>query len=214
MAVNKVEINGDVKIDLTSDTVTADSLEEGLTAHAADGETIVGLAKKTWTGTKAQYETEKNNIPIGTLVCITDDYADPDDIARLLDEINGTGLAMVTDYGKYEEGEHVIGTYLGKKLYRMIYSFPANSGGLSGYDAALPLIPGFDYTNIDIFLKCAYILVASGTDNYARTYNSGPVRRTSAAPGTWYAMKWADYNTSGASRVFTWVYEYTKVREE
>ncbi len=42
MGVNKVEIDGEVKLDLTQDTVTAAQLAQGVTAHDASGETIVG----------------------------------------------------------------------------------------------------------------------------------------------------------------------------
>lgn len=42
MAVNKVEINGETKIDLTQDTVTPENLLSGVTAHNAAGEQIVG----------------------------------------------------------------------------------------------------------------------------------------------------------------------------
>ena len=42
MAVNKVEINGEVKLDLTQDTVTAAKLAQGETAHDASGELITG----------------------------------------------------------------------------------------------------------------------------------------------------------------------------
>ncbi len=42
MAVNKVEINGVVKLDLTADTVTAAKLAQGETAHDASGELITG----------------------------------------------------------------------------------------------------------------------------------------------------------------------------
>lgn len=42
MAVNKVEINGVVKLDLTADTVTAAKLAQGVTAHDASGEIIIG----------------------------------------------------------------------------------------------------------------------------------------------------------------------------
>lgn len=42
MAVNKVEINGEVKLDLTGDTVTPDTLLKDATAHNAAGEQIVG----------------------------------------------------------------------------------------------------------------------------------------------------------------------------
>ena len=37
MAVNKVEINGEVKLDLTQDTVTENTLLKGVTAHDAAG---------------------------------------------------------------------------------------------------------------------------------------------------------------------------------
>lgn len=42
MAVNKVELGNETLIDLTSDTVQADTLLNGATAHAANGEQIVG----------------------------------------------------------------------------------------------------------------------------------------------------------------------------
>ena len=45
MAVNKVEINGATVIDLTGDSVTADALLEGVTAHNAAGELITGQLK-------------------------------------------------------------------------------------------------------------------------------------------------------------------------
>lgn len=44
MAVNKVEINGETKLDLTQDTVTPENLLSGATAHNAAGERIVGVA--------------------------------------------------------------------------------------------------------------------------------------------------------------------------
>lgn len=40
--INKVIVNGDVKIDLSSDTVDPDSLIEGVTAHDGSGAIIVG----------------------------------------------------------------------------------------------------------------------------------------------------------------------------
>lgn len=45
MAVNKVEINGEVKLDLTQDTVTPENLLSGATAHNAAGEPITGTAE-------------------------------------------------------------------------------------------------------------------------------------------------------------------------
>ena len=42
MAVSKIELNGVVVLDLTADTVTPDTLGEGITAHDAAGNLIVG----------------------------------------------------------------------------------------------------------------------------------------------------------------------------
>lgn len=42
MAVNKVEINGEVKLDLTQDTVTEDTLLKGASAHDAAGNVVEG----------------------------------------------------------------------------------------------------------------------------------------------------------------------------
>lgn len=42
MAVSKVNYAGETLIDLTSDTVTPETLDEGVTAHAANGEQITG----------------------------------------------------------------------------------------------------------------------------------------------------------------------------
>lgn len=42
MAVNKVVINGETLLDLTGDTITPDTLDEGITAHDASGTKITG----------------------------------------------------------------------------------------------------------------------------------------------------------------------------
>ena len=44
MAVNKVEINGEVKLDLTQDTVTPATLLKGASAHDAAGNLVQGIA--------------------------------------------------------------------------------------------------------------------------------------------------------------------------
>lgn len=45
MAVNKVVYNAKVLLDLTTDTVTADKLASGVTAHDKTGTKITGTAK-------------------------------------------------------------------------------------------------------------------------------------------------------------------------
>lgn len=47
MAVNKVEINGEVKLDLTQDTVTENTLLKGVTAHDAAGNAVEGKVVTT-----------------------------------------------------------------------------------------------------------------------------------------------------------------------
>ena len=47
MAVNKVEINGEVKLDLTQDTVTENTLLKGVTAHDAAGNSVEGKVVTT-----------------------------------------------------------------------------------------------------------------------------------------------------------------------
>ena len=42
MAINKVVLNNEVQLDLTADTVTADKLLKGYTAHDKSGASIVG----------------------------------------------------------------------------------------------------------------------------------------------------------------------------
>ena len=45
MAISKIIYGGDTLIDLTHDTVTAENIDEGITAHSASGEELVGLRK-------------------------------------------------------------------------------------------------------------------------------------------------------------------------
>lgn len=67
MGVSKVEFGGDTLIDLTSDTVTPETLAEGETAHNAAGEEITGTLKVqdeivTTTGTGEIYEVTVRGI--------------------------------------------------------------------------------------------------------------------------------------------------------
>ena len=45
MAISKIIYGGDTLIDLTHDTVTAENIDEGITAHDASGTELVGLRK-------------------------------------------------------------------------------------------------------------------------------------------------------------------------
>lgn len=75
MGVNKIIYGGRTLVDLTSDTVTADNLAEGITATAADGKKVVGVMQK---GEIASYDEIDNalalagtgTIPSGDVVSI------------------------------------------------------------------------------------------------------------------------------------------------
>lgn len=55
MAVNKVVVNGTTRLDLTADTVAADKLLSGYTAHSASGASITGtvVIQHYYTGSTA-----------------------------------------------------------------------------------------------------------------------------------------------------------------
>ena len=63
MAINKVIYNGSTLIDLTSDTVSADTLLQGVTAHDLKGESIVG----TYVDQDTTYSVSK----AGTTITLT-----------------------------------------------------------------------------------------------------------------------------------------------
>ena len=77
MAVSKVVLGNKTLIDLTSDTVSENTLLKGATAHAANGEIIEGKVsvQLIFTGTKSEINTliKKGSIPNGSIVNITDD---------------------------------------------------------------------------------------------------------------------------------------------
>ena len=52
MAINKIIFGSNTLIDLTSDTVTAEKIYKGITAHSADGTIVTGTAEITVRGTK------------------------------------------------------------------------------------------------------------------------------------------------------------------
>lgn len=62
MAINKVEYGGQVLIDLTADTVSADTLKKDYTAHAANGEVIVGTMEG---GTSGELQVDNTVLSYG-----------------------------------------------------------------------------------------------------------------------------------------------------
>ena len=72
MAINKVVFDNNTLIDLTSDTVTPSSLGYGVTAHAADGTSIVGNAYTSALGQLASKDSVNWGEITGTLSNQTD----------------------------------------------------------------------------------------------------------------------------------------------
>lgn len=56
MGINKVDLNGETILDLTSDTVTEDNLLQGATAHGANGEVVEGSVVVQWQPNTAESE--------------------------------------------------------------------------------------------------------------------------------------------------------------
>lgn len=77
MAVSKVVLGNETLVDLTSDTVSSDTLLKGATAHAANGELIEGKVsvQLIFTGTTEAINAliDAGSIPDGSIVNITDD---------------------------------------------------------------------------------------------------------------------------------------------
>lgn len=79
MAINKVEINGETKLDLTQDTVTPERLLFGVTAHNSAGDQIVGKYQSvaltgleiTAPPEKTDYTTGETFDPTGMVVTAT-----------------------------------------------------------------------------------------------------------------------------------------------
>ena len=71
MGISKVEINNadgtkNVLVDLTSDTVTANDLAEGITAHGANGELVTGNLKEN--------NLHSNSTTVGKYVTMSNNY--------------------------------------------------------------------------------------------------------------------------------------------
>lgn len=91
MANNKIILGDEVLIDLTGDTVTPETLAEGYTAHAANGELIVGTAKGGTVDMSKYFETTSGDTL--TWEGNTDDK-EVHDISFAMPNFDGTLLAV------------------------------------------------------------------------------------------------------------------------
>lgn len=93
--VNKVQYGNQTLIDLTSDTVTADKILAGYTAHIATGAVVTG----TCTGVQIPVPVSGTNsfwiaVPNGTS---NPDPSDEDDWIKLVFTVDSAGNSEVTD---------------------------------------------------------------------------------------------------------------------
>ena len=115
MAVNKVEINGETKLDLTQDTVTPKTLLPGVTAHNAAGDPISGAAAvvrydEVQSLTDAQKEQARENIDAAPFVHNHDNryYTETEIDEKLKDYLPLTGGTMTGNL----TGKYIAGTWL------------------------------------------------------------------------------------------------------
>lgn len=109
MAINKVVYGNSTLIDLMEDTVSADKLLAGETAHDRSGASIEGTVVTTeiWTGTQAEYEAQASQITDGTVVQITDDEK---------------AITFIEAEEIYSTDERMVGVWInGKPLYQRTY---------------------------------------------------------------------------------------------
>ena len=111
MAYNKIIYKGDILIDLTKDTVTPETLLEGVTAHAKNGEVITGTATGGAGGSanliegiftkNGVYEPTVERIAVGNTVSFKDTYT-AEEIKTCGDSVGyNEGVALLFFSEKY-----------------------------------------------------------------------------------------------------------------
>lgn len=106
MAVNKVVYDGNTLIDLTSDTVTAETLAEGETAHAASGASVTGTLTAVQYG-KAQSLSDAQKAQARTNI----GAASSDDIPDLIPNWRGY-WNVATEYAVGDAVSHNDSSYI------------------------------------------------------------------------------------------------------
>lgn len=146
MAVNKVIYGGETLVDLTSDTVTPETLAEGYTAHDKSGNAIVGTMQGGG-GTSENVETCTLSLTEGgNLICViyttyinntfTSVYIDLDDVdfewynVLLENIVKGTCVTVILAgriVNTVTTGDVVISDRLTEYTYDYIYTIQVNS---------------------------------------------------------------------------------------
>lgn len=94
--VNKVEYFGETLIDLSNDTVQPENLDEGVTAHSADGEAITGIRAVMKPN---DYVKKSGDTMTGKLIAQNNvDYADKQ-VRNIMQIEQGAALPSEADNG-------------------------------------------------------------------------------------------------------------------
>ena len=186
MAVSKVVLGNETLVDLTSDTVSEDTLLVGTTAHAANGEQITGgvVVTPMYTGTKAAIEEAiaLGKIPEDAVVNITDDE-ETSSFQTQINEINSS-LQKVDVYVGDDKKLHFVDS--------------------AGADSVLPfssLLDGIDYKEMLVQITNA------NTVTYGMYVKNGG----SVTPEYWSGNSFSHDNFSVSSGVITAKNDYDYV---
>lgn len=140
MAVNKVEVNGETKLDLTQDTVTPESLLFGVTAHNSAGVQIVGKYQSvTLTGleittppTKTDYKPGEIFDPTGMVVTATySNGAKLENPAYTVAPSGALAVGTTTVTITYSEGGITKTATQAISVTRTVLTVPTQSGSLT-----------------------------------------------------------------------------------
>lgn len=168
--------------ELSGDESALNSIQIGEDKFKVEGG---GGNANIWYGTHAEYEAQEDTIADGTQVCFTDDI----------------GLEAGSEY--YSETEQVIGTCLGKPLYRKIITGNINANETV---TILPLTNIDEIVNVSGYIKTStnnkVYIGYSSANAYASLFYNNP------------SSEWRLYHAGlSANATYQLILEYTKTTD-
>lgn len=188
MAVNKVEINGEVKLDLTQDTVTENTLLKGVTAHDAAGNPVEGKVVTTPVPKTSNLLKGDGAGGVSAAVPGTDYLTEAP-----VTSVNGaTGDVKSTFYVTVTQGDD--GSATADKTAEEVYAAYAagyavyallNLNPDPGYPIVLSMVVGFKYSNQVILLfvtLSGFEFIVVQYDGSAWSVNTGTLASSEDIP--------------------------------